>query len=122
MPNLLNLFFEVICYADSTFSHKLKEEFFRDGVLKHSVERSKPKKTREKKTSKNPSASSTSGAIGININYHPNEGLAAPTAIANGNDIKHNPNEDVATHTEVEHTQHLTGAVVLHIILLKSTT
>lgn len=49
LTNILNLFYEVICYADSSFSHKLKDEFFRDGVLKHSIERSQPKKVREKK-------------------------------------------------------------------------
>lgn len=39
MKNVLNLFYNVVHYADSTFSHKLKDEFFKDAVLKHSKER-----------------------------------------------------------------------------------
>lgn len=46
LHHTLSLFYDVIVYADSSFSHKHKEEFFRDGVLKHSCERNKPKKER----------------------------------------------------------------------------
>lgn len=48
LVNILNIFFDVISYADASFSHKDKEEFFRDGVLKHSFERNKPKRLSKK--------------------------------------------------------------------------
>lgn len=48
LVHILSLFYEVISYADASFSHRDKEEFFRDGVLKHSFERNKPKRLSKK--------------------------------------------------------------------------
>lgn len=67
------MFYEVICYADSSFSHKLKDEFFRDGVLKHSIERSQPKKIREKKIKMKSSVSLNTDTNNIHNN---NNGVA----------------------------------------------
>ena len=40
----LDVFYSVVNYSDSSFTHKQKEEFFRDCILKHSRSRVNPKK------------------------------------------------------------------------------
>lgn len=52
LTNLLHLFFNTIIHADPNFSHKEKEEFFRDGVLKHSAERCLSKEEKKQKKRK----------------------------------------------------------------------
>lgn len=64
LKKTLELFLDVIRYADISFSHTLLEQFFKDGVLKHSKDRSKQNdKTAAKRNRKNNNSSNNTNTL-----------------------------------------------------------
>lgn len=105
LTNILSIFYEVICYADCTFSHKQKEYFFRDCVLKHSEQRSQPKEARlpsAKKKKITPEAVATV----TNYNYDLNEIGAQVINEVNIVDVKSIDVDQIATCLVTEYENH----------------
>lgn len=66
MKNILQIFFDVVHFADTSFCHRDKNEFFRDGVLKHSVERCKNKCDKGNKEKKKISTKKNTQSANVN--------------------------------------------------------